>query len=199
MSAALKTLWEHAGLAFWAMGIFFVGFALSFAVVKWHIQSLLAFPRFMLRLMKHYVTPRTPAVGLLGFIFLFNSIAIFIYMMSGGLVLLPLLFDLLTGLNVGVIMLIDTRGRTVEIPEQSPPGGLANFLTIFVLVVELTSFWLAIAMGMRMGQMLRVDFSWTNYLELARPRAVAYVMFIVPALFVSALAETVAIKKIGRR
>ena len=198
---AFETLGSHLGAAAWAMGIFVVGFALSFAVVRCDVRSLLIFPNWILHLARKYLRPEINPVYLCAFIFLFNSAAIFLYMISGGLVIFPILFDLLTGLNVGTIMLMDAE----EAPETSAPSAepgqaraWVGFLSIFVILVELTSFWFAIGMGMKLGQEMRAGFSWETFAAAAAPRIVAYVLIIVPSLLASAAAETAAIKAMMR-
>ena len=49
-------------------------------------------------------------------------------------------------------------------------------------------------MGMKLGHLMRADFSLAGFVAAATPRTVAYVLILVPALGASALAETAAIK-----
>jgi len=198
LQAAYRTLGTHVGPALWAVGIFAAGFALAFPVVRYNVRSLLAFPEWLFRLAQKYLRPDVNPVLLCLFIFGFNSIAIFIYMMSGGLVVLPIVFDLLTGLNVGAIMLMEASGP--EEPPEAPPDRRAparawvGFLTLFVLLVELSAFWLSIGMGIGLGHAMEGSFSWTMFEQAARPIVLAYVVVIVPALAASAVAETITLK-----
>jgi uncharacterized membrane protein SpoIIM required for sporulation len=203
LAQALHTLGDHVGPALWAMAVFACGFALAFPVVRFDVRSLLIFPAWLLRLAKKYLRPELSPAFLFAFIFAFNTVAIFAYMLSGAFVLLPLVFDLLTGLNVGAVMLIDAREALAERREGSepepeggpaPPRAWVGFCSLFVVVVELSAFWLAIGMGMKLGHYMRQDFTWATFLERARPRVLAYLTLIVPALAASALAETAAIK-----
>jgi hypothetical protein len=50
------------------------------------------------------------------------------------------------------------------------------------------------AMGIRMGQALSDSYTAARVGELFVPRATAYIAIIVPVLFISALAETAAIR-----
>jgi hypothetical protein len=194
---AMETLGEHVGPAFWALAVFACGFGLAVAAVRLEVRSLLAFPLWLLRLAKRYLRPELSPVYLFAFIFLFNTLAIFCYMASGGLIWMPIVFDLLTGLNVGAVMLKESAppGADDEAPEPvQPPRAWVGFLGLFVVIAELSSFWLAIGMGMKLGHLMRSDFAWETYVRLLAPRATAYALVLVPALAAAALAETAAIK-----
>jgi len=209
LPAALQTLGAHAGAALWALGVFTCGFVLAFVVVRLDVASLLVLPRLLLRLARKYLRPDLNPVLLFAFIFGFNAAAIFCYMLSGGLVFLPIVFDLFTGLNVGAIMLIDAREPADEVAPRGADGppmparAWVGFLSIFVVVAELGAFWLAIGMGMKLGHRMQADFSWATFVREAGPRVFAYVFVLVPILAMSAAAEAAVIKallgKPGRR
>ena len=202
LEASLQTLAEHIGLGAWAMVMFACGFLLAFPVVRLEVRSLLALPLWLYGLGKKYLTPELSPVFLFAFIFLFNTAAIFIYMISGGLVLLPIVFDIFTGLNVGVIMLKDAQQAMAEAPsspaDMRPARAWVGFCCLFTVVVELSAFWLAIGMGMKLGRQMRAEFAWATFAECAQPRVLAYVLVLVPALALSAAAETAAVKAMLR-
>ena len=201
--AALETLGEHVGAAVWGVAVFACGFLLAFPVVKLGIRSLLVFPMWLLRLARKYLKPEVNAVWLCAFIFAFNTVAIFCYMVSGGLVVLPIVFDLFTGLNIGVIMLKDAEETLVEprddLPVTPRPRAWIGFLSLFVVMAELTSFWLAIGMGIKLGHEMQADFGWATFVRALGPRMLAYAVILVPALAASAVAETAAIKGMMHR
>jgi hypothetical protein len=133
-------------------------------------------------------------------IFLFNSIAIFLYMGSGVLIVVPAAVAFLTGLNIGVIVL---RSQEIGLPggsdssDPSEPIETPSWVGVCgmaVVALELPCFWLSMAMGIRMGQALSHGYTAARVGELFVPRATAYVAVIVPVLFISALAETAAIR-----
>ena len=195
----LRTLGEHAGTTLWAMVVFACGFALAFPVVHFRARSLLIFPQWLLRVARKYLRPELSPFLLFAFIFCFNTVAIFCYMASGGLVFLPIVFGLLTGLNVGVVLLEDAREAAAAPPASAVPArAWVGFCSLFVVVAELSSFWFAIGMGIRMGHLMRENFTWTTFEQALVPRALAYVLVIVPVLALSAAAETAAIKAMLR-
>lgn len=192
---AVRTLEEHFGAALWALAVFAAGFLLALPVVRLDVRSLLAFPTWLMRLAKKYMRPDTSPVFMCAFIFLFNSVAIFCYMLSGGLLFLPFVFDLLTGLHVGVIMLKDVQEPRGDLAMRTPPPrAWLGFLGIFVVVVELSAFWFSIGMGMELGRAMGARFAWATFIGGAEPRVLAYALIVVPALALSAVAETAAIK-----
>lgn len=182
------------------MAAFFCGFPLAVLAMRHEVRSLLALPLWIHRLGKKYLTPRLNPALLFAFIFLFNTTAIFVYMISGGLVILPIVFDVFTGLNVCVIMLAAARESAEEEPSTKamPARAWVGFLSLFSVAVELSVFWLAIGMGIRLGHAMRAEFTWAAFSGAAEPRIVAYLLVLVPALALSALAEAIAVSAMIR-
>jgi hypothetical protein len=192
----------HAGLALDAALLFAVGLFASWPVVRYRLRTLaapgLAAFRLVLRLLgRHPGIARMTAV-----IFGFNAVAIFLYMASGLHPLLPKVFAVWTGLNIGAIMglaggdeLARSAGPTPD--AWRPPPALAGACSLVVLLVELPCFWFAIAMGMRMGHL--VQSGAAAYAEALAPRAAAYAAVLAPLLLSSALAEAVAIRGMAAR
>ena len=158
------TLARHVGPAIWAMVVFGCGFLFAFPALRLNVRSLLAVPFWVYGLAKRYLKPGVSPVLLFAFIFLFNTVAIFSYMMSGGLVILPVVCALLTGLNVGVIMLKDAQEAMEEETDGTgprPARAWIGFFCLFTVVVELSAFWLAIGMGMKLGPFFSLALSFS--------------------------------------
>jgi hypothetical protein len=197
---ALNTLGDHLGAAVWALLVFLVGLLLASPVVRLEVTSLLAFPRWFMKMARTYLGPTTSPLLLGLCIFGFNTVAIFVYMISGGLVVLPIVFCLFTGLNVGAALLMEAQASLgpPEAPEPpvepTPPKPWVGLCGLFVIVVELSAFWLAIGMGLKLGHLMRQEFTWATFRAAAEPRVTAYLLVLAPALLISAIAETAAIK-----
>jgi len=198
LSSSLDLLWGHIGLAAVAALLFVAGLGTAGAVVRHGVRWLMVMPLWIVRHVMGLIAPGFPPVRVFLVIFLFNSIAIFIYMASGVLIVLPAAVAFLTGLNIGIIVL---RSREMGLPAAQPSDGEPHEVPAWVgpcglavVALELPCFWLAMAMGIRMGQQLSRDYSLARLGELFLPRATAYLCVIVPTLLLSALAETAAIR-----
>jgi hypothetical protein len=188
------------GLSLLALCLFVLGFGFSYFVEKFEIRVLKAFPIWFLRQTARFGNPQRPFLFLFLFIFLFNSIAICLYMLSGLLVLFPVLIAFLTGTNIGIIILHpipeDLKEGSIYRPRKEVKlGPFLMILTALVPLLELFVFCISIAMGLEMASSMLLDFSWQNGVTLAIPRLKTYVMVCVPLLFISALAEARVIKE----
>jgi hypothetical protein len=181
----------HAGLLF-AVGIF-----VSWPIVHYRLRAV-AWPAVQaFRLILRLVGPSPSIARTAAAIFLFNTIAIFVYMASGFHPLLPKVFGIWTGLNIGVIVSLAREGdfiqRSRPTPEQwRPPPRLVAVCGTMVLALELPCFWYSIAMGMSMGHAVQAGVQ--PYAAALETRAAAYVGVIVPLLLCSAVAEAIAIR-----
>jgi hypothetical protein len=187
-------------LALLALILFVLGFGFSYFVEKFDIGVLKAFPIWFLRQTAGFGNPQRPFLFLFLFIFIFNSVAICLYMLSGLLVLFPVLIAFLTGTNIGIIVLHPIpeelkEGNIYRPREEVKLGPVLMVLTALVPLLELFVFCISIAMGLEMASSMLLDFTWENAILLAIPRLKTYVMVCVPLLFISALAEARVIKE----
>jgi len=188
---------DHLRLALDAALLFAVGLFVSWPVVHYRLKAIARLPLAVFRLVLGLIG-RSPGIPrMAGAIWGFNSVAIFVYMASGCHPLLPKLFGIWVGMNIGIIMGMaphaeDLLQAGMAAPGQwVPPPLLSTVSGALVLVLELPCFWFAIAMGIRMGQAVQ---SGQPYLSALAPRATAYVCVIVPVLAFSAVCEAVAIR-----
>ena len=189
-------------LVYHALLLFVVGLFAGAAVARLGLTAVarpaLVTFRWVLRLIG-----RAPSIARMALvIWLFNSTAILLYMSSGALHrLLPMVFCVWTGLNIAAIVGL---ARTGKIPARemgrredqwTPPRTLAGVCGLAVLVLELGTFWTAIAMGISAGQAIQQG---ANRLDALIPRAEAYVTLLVPVLLLSAWCESIAIRGSSR-
>lgn len=193
-------LQEHARLSLHAAILFAVGLYAAYPVVRFRM-GVVAWPALALfRAVLRLLGPSPSLALAAGVIFSFNSVVIFLYMASGFHPLAPKLFAVWTGLNIGAIMGAVHRGEVPAGPlliapgQWRPPSWLGGVCGLMVLLLELPCFWLAIAMGMSLGHAVQAD---VPYLVALAPRALAYCGVVVSVLFVSAVAEAVAIRAAG--
>ncbi len=180
--------------------LFVLGFGFSYLVEKFDLKAFKTFPIWFLEQTIRFANPNKSFILIFMFIFFFNSIAICVYMLSGLLVLFPVLIAFLTGTNIGIIVLHPIpeelrEGSFYRPKENVKLGPFLLLLTALVPLFELFVFCYSIAMGMEMASSMFLSFTWENAVVLAVPRIKMYLMLCVPLLFVSALAEARVIKE----
>ena len=180
--------------------MFVLGFGFSYFVEKFNLKAFKTFPVWFLGQTIHFTNPRTNFILLFLFIFLFNSMAICIYMLSGLLVIFPVIIAFLTGTNIGIIVMQPVPEELKEGSFYRPKkdvklGPVLLLLTGLVPLLELFVFCYSMAMGMQMASSMFLSFTWKNAVALAVPRIRMYLMLCVPLLFVSALAEARVLKE----
>lgn len=187
--------------------LFVLGFGFSHFVEKFDLKALKSFPIWFLGKVIRFANPNRPFIFIFLFIFLFNSIAICLYMLSGLLVVFPVLIAFLTGTNIGIIILHPLPEEVKDVNIYRPReaisfGPFLALLTALVPLLELFAFCAAIAMGLEMASEIFLGCSSIDCggyvrlaVALAVPRLKTYLMLCVPPLFISALAEARVIKE----
>lgn len=189
---------DHFRLAVHAALLFAAGLFASWPVVHYRIEAAARWPLAVFRLVLGLIGPSPSIARMSCVIFCFNSVAIFVYMASGFHPLLPKVFGIWTGLNIGIILgMARHEEEMLEAGRRSPTQwaprpGLTAASGLLVLLVELPCFWFAIAMGIGMGH--GVQSGAEVYLDALMLRARAYITVIVPLLLLSAVAEAIAIR-----
>jgi len=190
----------HFRLALVAGILFAAGLLASVPVARYRLSALEWLPLRLMRLVMRLMG-RAPALARMAIvIWLFNSSAMFVYMASGFLAAFPMIFAFWTGLNIG-LMVAHAGGDGAPLfaefarPDAGqwlPSKQLTAVCGAAVLLLELPCFFYALGMGM--GLATHVQQAGARYAVALTPRASAYVCIIVPALLVSAVAESIAIR-----
>ena len=206
LSASFQLLRDHLSLGVIAALLFAAGLGTSVPAVRRDVRWLTAFPLWVIRQVMRLIGPSFPPVRVFLVIFCFNSVAIFLYMASGVLIVVPAAIAFLTGVNIGVILL---KAGDVELPSGERPlvdamaadreadaGPLVGLCSLAVIVIELPCFWISVGMGIGLAHELTRagQYTFAGMGTALEPRVAAYVCIIIPALFLSALAETAAIR-----
>ncbi|OQX87212.1 hypothetical protein B6D60_04375 [candidate division KSB1 bacterium 4484_87] len=121
--------------------LFFCGIFLSPPVVRFSIKLLTAYPLWIWRKINRLISSRPSFFLLAVFIFIFNSFSAFANILSGFCVVLPFIFALWTGLNIGIII-------------KKESDGIAAIVALFLsphAFFELPAIWLSMAAGMQIG------------------------------------------------
>ncbi len=198
---SIVLLREHAGLAGIAALVFLAGAASALIVHRYRLDFLAWLPLRILARVSKLFSRYPNAWFIFAFIFLFNGTAMFLYMLSGVVTVLPAAIAFLTGMNIGVVAIKgaaafpgggDSPEDLESLPEprgkSSAPLVLVCFL--IVLCLELPCFWFSIALGSTMSSP-GIPNLWPGSVL---PRITAYLTVILPLLAVSAMAEAIALK-----
>jgi hypothetical protein len=212
---AFQVIYEHLTLAFWAALVFAMGLGSAFIVVRGHLRFLMRFPLWFASQVERLLSSNRGFMTVFTVIFVFNSAAMFLYMLSGLVEMAPAVIDFLTGMNIGIVFLAKhkTVGETEKaepspaLSEESPPDDgespspgsppSARQAVIFVgfivvTALELPCLWISIAMGIGLCHFAQPDGATCMY-DIAE-RAQAYLLVVVPLLAISAMAETISVR-----
>ena len=209
MLEAIYLIKGNIYFTWFALLIFFSGFCFSYLVDHFKIRFLTWFPHWFIKFMSKYVNPKASFLKIFLVIFLFNSISIAVYMMSGLFVIFPYIIAFLTGMNIGLTVFIPPKAN-IEGYEMGHPHGAGNMFKMmlfstFVMVLEIVTFSFALGMGMSLGIAVAAvsvanpsaSAGATMFLaELLSMRLRTYILFCVPVLAVSAYMESSVIKGI---
>ncbi len=210
-SSSLHVLAEHTWLGVVAALLFVAGLGTAGPVVARNYRALMALPLWVVRLVLRIIGPELRPIRLFLAIFLFNATAIFLYLVSGVLIVVPAAMAFLTGLNIGVVMLkagelkLPGTERSLATALRADEGatipGWVNLCGLLVLALELPCLWISVGMGIGMARKLTAPGHYALKMigDLLTERVQAYWMIILPALFLSAIAETAAIRGQMRR
>lgn len=161
--------------------LFFIGYALAPTAYYKNIKWLTAYPFLIIKLMDRYFKQDWHPVKIFSVIFILNSFSLFLNLLSGWGVVLPFLFMIYMGINIGVVMYHSLEGQFY-------------FASLFnpVSLLELPAAWISITMA--------IQFTLSNYFELSLideysfgHYVVLYVKTVIPLLFIAGIVETVLI------
>lgn len=203
MLEAIYIIKDNVYFTWFALLIFFAGFCSSYLVNYFNIKFLLWFPHWFIKVMSRYINPKSGFLKIFLIIFLFNSISIAFYMISGIFVIFPFIIAFLTGMNIGITIFIPPQVN-VEGYEARIPKGAGNVFKIMifstlVLILEVITFSAALGMGMSLGVAIyavkALDVGSILFVyKLLAMRLNAYLLVCVPILAVSAYLEARVIK-----
>jgi len=198
---SLAIIKNHFYFAWFALVLFVSGFLFS-ALVE-HLKALdflKILPKWFLKTTLKYISSDKNFWQVFLFIALFNSCAIFLYMLSGIFTIIPFIIAFATGMNIGIALqepISDETGEKHPLAEARNRPGLISFLgAALVPILELGVFCFSMGFGMTMGLALMASYSPFKVAALVGPRIVAYFLIGVPVLIVSAALEAAAVKEL---
>jgi len=201
ISLAEYIFFDHFRLATDGAILLAVGLFTAIPVVKYRL-TMLQWPAIRIMNLVDRLIGAPPRIARTAIvIWLFNSSVMFFYMASGFHPLMPKLFGILTGLNIGIVLGRNSRKSPGDmnvfaspLPKGywQPPRKISALCGLLVLAIELPCLFYSLALGMRLG----AEVAWgdVTYTAALPERALAFGAIILPALLLSAVAEAVAIR-----
>ncbi len=168
--------------------LFFLGIFLTDIVLEKNIGWLIAYPNWIYHKIEYIVKKFNGMLFIFIFIFVFNSINLFIGYVSGFLIILPYVFAIWTGLNVGIVV-----RQTIQ--EES-------FLYLFlnpVALFELPAGWISFSLGMEIGIHFIYTRQFSTLQQIFLDHLSVFYLIVLPLLAISALIETGMIRLINNR
>ncbi|MCK4558892.1 MAG: stage II sporulation protein M [Calditrichia bacterium] len=163
--------------------LFFVGYAIAPTAYYKKIKWLTAYPFFIIKLMDAFFKKKHHPLKIFFILFTLNTLSLFLNLISAWGILLPFIFVLYMGLNIGVVMYHSLEGKFYYIGLLNP-----------VAILELPAAWLSITMAMQ--------FSLQHYLNISFLPTISFLKYvdyflytIIPLLLLAGIIETILIVK----
>ena len=169
--------------------LFFVGYALAPMAYYKKIKWLTAYPFFIINLIEKNFNQDWHPLKIFIVILLLNSFSLFLNLISAYGVILPIIFSIYLGINLGIVMYHTLEGKHYYLSLFNP-----------VALIELPAAWLSFTMA--------IQFSATHYFSIAGIAIVNFTLYIyyflitvIKLLIVAGIIETgliVVAKKIEK-
>jgi len=163
--------------------LFFVGYAIAPTAYYKKIKWLTAYPFFIIKLMDAFFKKKHHPLKIFFIIFFLNTFSLFFNLISAWGVVLPYLFVVYMGINIGVVMYHSLEGKFYYMGLLNP-----------VAIIELPAAWLSITMA--------IQFSLKNFMKISFLPKLGFTDYvnyflatIIPLLFFAGIIETILIVK----
>jgi uncharacterized membrane protein SpoIIM required for sporulation len=158
--------------------LFFIGYAIAPTAYYKKIRWLTIYPFFIIHLMDKYFKKEWPPVWIFLVILILNTFSLFVNLLSGWGIILPVLFSIYMGINIGVVMYHTLEGQFYYTSLLNP-----------VAMLELPASWISITMA--------IQFSLEKYFDAAIIEQATFgdyvkvfIFIIIPMLIIADLIET---------
>ncbi len=161
--------------------LFFIGYAFApFAYFK-KLKWLTAYPFFIIRLIEQHFNKEWHPLKILLVIFILNSLSLFINLVSAFGIVLPLLFSVYLGINLGVVMYHTLEGKFYYISLLNP-----------VAIIELPAVWISYTMAIQYSAVKFFNVQWIESVSFTL-YLTYYLDTILPLLLIAGIIETILI------
>lgn len=162
--------------------LFAVGYLAAYPVTRVGIDALTWYPLWLWKRVMESISPEDAWLKLFVFLFAFNSLSLLANFLSGFLVVLPYVFAVLLGLNIGVIAVEEAGGW----------GMVGTTLLNPVAWIELPAAFASLAAGIQLGGELYSG-GLVAAADAFPPLAEVYLYVVLPLLLAAALLESTLI------
>jgi uncharacterized membrane protein SpoIIM required for sporulation len=163
--------------------LFFVGYAIAPTAYYKKITWLTVYPFYIIKLMDTFFQKKHHPLKIFIILLSLNTFSLFVNLLSGWGIILPVFVILYMGINIGVVMYHSLEGKFYY-------AGLINP----VAMLELPAAWLSITMA--------IQFSLTRYFYVSflpmlpfEQYVIYFLKTIVPMLLLAGIIETFLIAK----
>jgi hypothetical protein len=161
--------------------LFFIGYAFAPTAYYKKIKWLTAYPFYIIKLMDQFFKKQHHPLKIFIILFSLNMTSLLLNLLSAWGIVLPFIFVLYMGINIGIVMYHSLEGRFYYLGLLNP-----------VAIIELPAAWLSIAMA---AQFSMTHFFRVTYLPVVEfSQYLKYYLFtVVPLLLIAGILETILI------
>ena len=162
--------------------LFFIGYALAPTIYYKEINWLLKYPLWIIKWMDQLSKQKWKPIYLFIFLFIINAFSLFVDLISAFIPILPFIFAIWTGINIGVVTYHTLEGSFYY-------AALLNPVAFFELPAAFLTFCMAFQynfskMGISTISMVEwKDIAFEHYLFL-------FLIVVLPVLFIAGIIET---------
>ena len=158
-----------------------MGYAFAPTAYYKKIKWLTAYPFYIIKLMDQFFKKQHHPLKIFIILFSLNVTSLLLNILSAWGIILPYIFVLYMGLNIGIVMYHSLEGRFYYLGLLNP-----------VAILELPAAWLSIAMA--------VQFSMTRFFQVTYLPAIEFSHYlkyflytVIPLLLIAGILETILI------
>jgi hypothetical protein len=161
--------------------LFFIGYAIAPTAYYKKIKWLTAYPFYIIKLMDQFFKKQHHPLKVFIILFSLNVTSLLLNLLSAWGIILPFIFILYMGLNIGIVMYHTLEGRFYYLGLLNP-----------VAILELPAAWLSITMAVQFSM---IHFFHVTYLPVVEFFLyLKYFLFtVVPLLLIAGILETILI------
>ncbi len=168
--------------------LFLIGVVLADSVIERNIRWLIAYPSWMYQKVEKLLDRFSGMFFLFFFIFVFNSLNLFLGFAAGFLVVLPFILAIWTGLNIGIIL-----RQTIE------NGSILMLFLNPVALVELPAGWISFSLGIETGMHYFVTNEFSALKPVFMDRIPVFGLIVLPLLAIAGLIESAMIRYLRKK